>query len=278
VDPGLALYAFGDAEALAEQNVHRHLGDPRRPVRSSVDPGSARVGPGNALRHCTWAAAVGFHALRRRPPAGPQDRAEAIDAARQVLLAHEPTVLPGETRPVDSQVDLHNNETGLAIAASLAESPQATTEQLLARCVAALDNGELQMLDPEGTGRIMSTNSWQRFGAAAWQNLDFEGVRPGVSAQEAERRSSDRRERDGDVGRLGDALWNIRLHPNAQVLGLASALAIIEQMAPPDRQRAAVAQPVVQFLADPAVPATLRERIRVALQSSAPIPSGVPRD
>ena len=268
-DPWIAAYAFGEAETLAQQNVHRHLGDRDLPPRHSVEPGSARVGPGNALRHCTWAAAVGFRALRRRPPASPHDRAEVIDTARSVLLSHEPRVPPGWTRPADSQVDIHNNEEGLAIAGFLAEAPRATTEQLLHRCRDALDDGRLQMLDPAGTGRIIPTTLWQRFGRDAWHGENFSGVRPGVPPEQAERTASQQALEAGDVGRLADVLLSMTLRPSGQALRLMSALAIIDQLSGPDRRRALQNAVVVAFLGDAAVPASARNQVRAALERSA---------
>jgi hypothetical protein len=255
----LVYYAANDAQQIAEQNVHRCLGEPSLPPSRSVEPGSARVGPGNALRHCTWAAAVTREALRTRP------RGVAVAEAWGVLIAHEPE---GDEHSglLDSRLDIHNNRVGQAIAQQEFDALGADTRTLQADCRDALDRGDLVMADPAGLGQIISTLGWRSYGPNAWAGLRVDGRRPG-----AERAAEDQRR--GQVAELPDMLDQMRAsHSRANEMAVRAALEVIGEMTSAERRAALADARVGAFLEDLETPAPIRGRVRAALE--APLPSG----
>lgn len=129
------------------------------------------LGPGDALRHCTWSAlvmgsAIGEEMLSRSPPVSMRSREDIIAAAtvraRGVLMAHEDI---GDAGAPDSLMDQHNNDVGisLAVAAYQTNTPGSLAQdKLIAAARSALDGGSLTMFDPR-TGERISTGGWRTF-------------------------------------------------------------------------------------------------------------------
>lgn len=161
--PSLALAALQHKAAASENSV-QYVGH------------GYHLGPGDALRHCGWAALVMSSAIAYEL----QDRAEALGQVRNtesvirsarvkasgVLMAHEDI---GDRKAADSVMDQHNNESGMELAAEgfRAGGASGLNEQaLLAAARGALDAGRLKMFHPI-TGELISTGGWRAFRASA---------------------------------------------------------------------------------------------------------------
>lgn len=142
----IAYYARG-ARREAEQNA-------------SYVGYAYHLGPGDALRHCTWAALTALETFFNvAPPYRTRDQ------VRNVLLAHEDAV--SGRGPIDSRMDQHNNEVGISLAEQLWS--RAAWDRALAAEVSrrALDNGDLRMIVP-GESSLRTTANWRALPRNTW--------------------------------------------------------------------------------------------------------------
>ncbi|MBB2925570.1 hypothetical protein [Cellulomonas cellasea] len=166
IDPAVA--ALGHRSA-AERNAAGYVGY------------GYHLGPGDALRHCSWSALVMGSTIGYEL----QDRADSLSRVRNtegviraahlraqgVLLAHED--IAGGRGAVDSIMDQRNNEVGMGLAVTAYregvpryDMTGLSEQRLLAAARASLDGGALTMFDPR-TGEMITTGAWRTFRADA---------------------------------------------------------------------------------------------------------------
>jgi hypothetical protein len=112
-------------------NEFRSIRDEAFTVSAERVAGGAEDGHQDALRHAFWSARL--------------TQAFGANWAEQFTTAHE--ALPGNPS-VREAMDLYNNEVGRRIAT---ENPNATPEQLADRLETALANGEMLVVDAQGS-------------------------------------------------------------------------------------------------------------------------------
>ncbi len=95
-------------------------------------------------------------------------------------LTHEPG--GSDHSPLlDSQIDVHNNDVGIALAADLWRRDIYGRDHCKRVCRNVLEIGRLRMANPDGSGTIISTADWRAYPHEAWRGMRFDGTRPAGS-------------------------------------------------------------------------------------------------
>jgi len=185
--PLLAAAAFAK-QSVAWANAAAHVSE----KDSTGGPMGIHLGPGDALRHCTWSALVMMQALIQDSPesraidllgnlvtprlpapsellsvspvAGTAWFPTARERARAVLLSHE--LVGNGPFAADSKMDQNNNEVGMSLAEDLFRQGKRDDGSVCAAARAALDSGRLQIFDIEGT--LISSAGWRDLNADTW--------------------------------------------------------------------------------------------------------------